>query len=166
MVPPDDGDLTMRTIQKNILDFLAAFPDREIWTDEEARQAASEYDHDALLAKSIQDEGEGEAYHVDQELLHPFLEDIGAYLKNDKLQTDPVGPDDYIFEAFGREFLVSVNWRDVHGNDVSFDSSKAVRAFIRLEPHDCWDEENDDDPLTMVWTHGRNYRFANAAAPA
>lgn len=61
----------MKTIQKNILDFLAAFPDREIWTDEEARLAASEYDHDALLAKSIEDDGEGAAYHVENDMTYP-----------------------------------------------------------------------------------------------
>lgn len=154
------------TGQRDILAFLAAFPDREIWVDEEARLEASEYDHDAVLASSIDDHDEGAEYHVDQDLTLPFLEDIGVYLKVENFQTDPVGPDDYIFEAFGRSFLVSLNWRDAHGNDVSFDSSKAVRAFVRLEPDDGWDEENDDDPLTMVRTHGRNYRFANATAPA
>lgn len=154
------------TTRQNILDFLAAFPDREIWTDKEARHAASEYDHDALLAKSIDDDGEGAAYHVDQDLTLPFLDDIGAYLKDEKFQTDPVGPDDYTFEAFGRRFLVSLNWRDAHGNDVSFDVSKAVRAFIRLEPDVGWDEDNEDSPLVMEHVYGDGYRFPNVEVAA
>jgi|GEM_PF-3139505 len=157
----------MRTIQKNILDFLAAFPVREIWVDEEARQAASEYDHDALLAKSIEDDGEGAAYHVDQDLTLPLLGDIAEYLKVDDLGGYTHDCGDYVFEALGRGFVVSHYYFDAHGHRQDFGlDSRTVRVVASLEPDPAWDEDYDDDPLTMVWTHGRNYRFANAAAPA
>ena len=156
------------TTRKDILDFLAAFPDREIWIDEEARLEASEYDHDALLASSIEDEGEGAAYHVDHDMTLPMLDDIEKYLKVDDLGSylDDTG-DSYIFEAFERGFVVNLYYYDVTGNrqDLGMDS-RTVRVVASLEPDDGWDEDHEDDPLTMVRTHGRNYRFANATAPA
>ncbi|WP_313552927.1 hypothetical protein [Brevundimonas sp.] len=159
--------MTMTT-RKDILDFLAAFPDREIWIDEEARLEASEYDHDALLASSIEDEGEGAAYHVDHDMTLPMLDDIEKYLKVDDLGSylDDTG-DSYIFEAFERGFVVNLYYYDVTGNrqDLGMDS-RTVRVVASLEPDSQWDEDNEDEPLAMVWTHGRNYRFADATAPA
>lgn len=159
--------MTMKTIQKNILDFLAAFPDREIWTDEEARLAASEYDHDALLAKSIDDDGEGAAYHVEQDMTVPMLHDIKAYLKVDDLGAYlNENGEDYEFEAFSRGFTVSLYYYDVTGQRHIGMNGNTVRVVASLEPDPQWDEDNADDPLAMSYIHGRNYRFDHATAPA
>ncbi len=157
----------MKTIQKNILDFLAAFPDREIWTDEEARLAASEYDHDALLAKSIEDDGEGAAYHVENDMTYPMLDDIKAYLKVADLGAYlNENGDDYEFEALGRGFQVSLYYYDVTGNRQNEHNSRTVRVVASLEPDPQWDEDNAGDPLAMTFIHGRTYRFDHATAPA
>lgn len=149
------------TTQKDILDFLAAFPNRAIWIDEEARLAKSEYDHDALLAKSIDDDGEGAAYHVEQDLAVPMLDDIETFLKVDDLGSYlDDGGDDYLFEAFGRGFQVSLYYYDVSGNrqEMGMDS-RTVRVVASLEPAPQWDEDNDDSPLAMTWVYGNVYRF-------
>jgi hypothetical protein len=150
------------TTRQNILDFLAAFPDRRVWIDEEAQKTEGEHDAGVLFDPVIDDDGEGAAYHVEQDMTLPMLNAIQTFLKVDDLGSYlDDGGDDYLFEAFGRGFQVSLYYYDVTGNrqETGMDS-RTVRVVASLEPDPQWDEDNEDSPLAMTWTQGRHYRFA------
>lgn len=143
--------MTMAT--KDIRRFLAAFPDRRVWIDGEARRAEGEWNGAAYADELIEeDDQELIPQRIDTDVVQPMLLDVAAYLGVESVNAyqDCNTGDDFEFEALGCGFLVSIYHYDIHGRRLDVGRDRAVRVVVRLEPDPQWDEDNEDNPLVMA----------------
>lgn len=136
----------------DIRQFLAAFPDRRVWIDGETRRAEGEWNSAVYAEELIEEDEDNQGLiplRIQDEVIHPMLADIAAYLGVEGLESYE-DQDCWMFEAFGRGFQVSLYHFDVNGRPLDLPYQMGVRLIARLEPDPQWDEDNEDSPLLMV----------------
>ena len=153
--------------KKEIRAFIAAFPMRRVWIDAAAQREEEKYDVGVLFDTLIEDDDEEVMARIDQEVVRPMLDEIEAYLGGKDLNSylDDTG-DTYLFEAYGSDFCLNLDYFNASGHQSFGRDSTTTRVTVRIEPDAKWDEDNEDSPLVMEHVYGDGYRFPNVEAAA